>query len=86
MAHDNHPIRFPSDNLCSYSSTEPGYLHAHSATSPMKTAELIIPKFDIGVKPMKKIDELITSNIAYLKRNGNTFFSTQLVRNGPKCL
>jgi len=52
----------------------------------MKEAELIIPKFDMGVKPIRKIDELITSSIAYLKRNGNTFFSIQLVRNGPKCL
>lgn len=84
--HVNHPMGLPSSFLLWYSSTLLGYLQDHMATSPIKAAEHIIPKFDIGVKLRKKRDEDMTINMAYLRRNGNTFFSIQLVRKGPKCL
>src|SRR6056300_993470 len=70
----------------SCSSTVPGNLQAHIATSaikpPLHSTALMLPV----VNQRNANEDDITITIAYLPLVGNTLFCVQLVKNGPKCL
>ncbi len=84
--HLNQAIFSPADLRLSYSSVVLGYLQQYIATNiinpPVHNAAFVLPV----AKYVNATVVDIVAIIKYLSFIGNTFFSLQLVRNGPNSL